>query len=460
MNPNTGDSDVMFYLSDPFFRRIASAPFRVELGRRRAATADCQRLTAAVSIAKATKNSPASKGMLVEQRFLPSNFGTRSDGSFIELRNGEAIDSLRGRPGTFVPIVDVQVDKCNAHELNAYSAFSQRYRSEWQVMDPVFATLNVLPVDEVKEQFDLSVHITPYARNEYLFLTQHLRSPTKSYYSVGPDELMGISTNLWHQSITYNAHLGLLDQEIDFSILAGNVVVDGVARHDLFANDRSFAAVSPADVQGLHALNGLVKSLQERKSIPVQEPVRPSTIDRSENNFSLLFLRSVLQPPEMIAHVGAIAFDGMLKLSARSKVSQNDKWAVYATDRKIHNRMRTDLVTQLADRPADIHAFVGDVNASRIAKYLNAHSYCASRVKSAKIASWLNLWGCGMNTDPSAFLLAVESSAQGKVVCHCPATGCSQRQARDPQLIGRAPHGSNLLWNLYRACHPISNTHF
>lgn len=410
-------SEVLFYLSDPFFRRIASAPFRIELGRRRAAAADCQRLMAASAIAKATGNGSPSTSSLVSKRFLPEDFGKRCDGSIIELHKKKAVDSLRGEYGTFLPVVDVQVDQCNAFEHNQYAAFSQRYRSEWRVMDPVLAALDFLPAEGEQERLDLEIHITPYARNEYRFLSQYLRSATTSFFSVGEAELMGISANLWNPSQTYDAHLGLLDQKVDFSISEGQVLVDGKATQDLFANDRSFAAVSPPDVEGLKALNGLVESLQNRKAVAVSEPHTPNIANRGLADAPFSILRSILQPEELIVQAGMVAIDGMLKLSAMSNVSQDGSWAIYATEPDMHDRLRNELVVRESIRPADIHAFVGDINQSHIVEYLHAYAYCAARQKSGRVATWLSFWSNGMHDEQTSFLNSVEQLVGGRLTC-------------------------------------------
>ncbi len=261
-NPKSADSKILFYLSDPFFQRLASAPFRIELGRRLAAEADCRRIEMAAVIATATGHPVSDNLPAFHAAVLPDGFGMRCDGSSVELRDGQAMDTLRGKLGTFIPVVDVDVESCNPSEQTLYRVFSSNYRSEWRMVDPVLATLDADPQGAHQERLNLSVHITPYARSEYTFLTQTLGAMTPAYLTAGKDQLMGVSANLEVQGQSYAALLGLQDSKLDFKIQKGQLLIEGSAKDNQFVNDRSYAVVTPPGTHGLLALNGLVQSLQ------------------------------------------------------------------------------------------------------------------------------------------------------------------------------------------------------
>lgn len=436
-NPNSENAKILFYLSDPFFRRLASAAFRIELGRRRAAEIDCRRIEIAALIAEATGHQVTDKASLLKTSVLPNGFGRRSDGSFVEIRNGEAYDSLRGKPGTFVPVVDVEVKNCNASELTAYSMFSAKYRQEWRVMDPVLASLDAVPLNANQERLKLSVHITPYARQEYAFLTQFLGAPTRTYLSVGTDELMGVSASLQQHGQTYGAHLGLLDSDLEFEIKRGKVIVDGKSSQNIFVNDSSFAVVTPSDTQGLLTLNGLMKSLQNRRPIEVPAPTPTPVVQwghssRQLNPFSIF--RSALYPEELLLRASITAIEGVAKASAMAGISQDERWAIYATDQQLHSRVRTNLVVRESAQPAEIHAVVKDVRTSAISPYLQAFTFCDARHESAKLAAWLNHWTVGLKTDPNGFRQTIEQASGGELVC--PVGGQWLLQNENSRLTG------------------------
>lgn len=434
-NRKSADSKILFYLSDPFFRRLTSAPFRIELGRRRAAENDCRRIEMAEMIARATGHAVSDKGSLVNVSVLPAGFGSRSDGSSVEIRNGSSYDTLRGKPGTFLPVVDVKVTHCNESERAAYHDFTERYRQEWRVMDPVLAGLDAFPLEAGHERLNLSVHITPYARQEYQFLSQFLGSTTQRYLSAGPNELMGVSASLQQRGTAYSAHLGLLDSDLDFVIDRGRVVVDGKPSDNIFVNDRSFAAVTPSDTQGLLTLNGLMKSLQQRKPIPVQVPPTasafPSVSDYKQSAPSSPFsmFRSVFEPQELLLRASITAIEGAFRASALADISQDDRWAMYAADPGLHEKVRENLIFREASQPAEIHAVVNEVKGSAIEPYLNAFKFSEARRESAKAAAWLNQWTNGLKTNPNRFLQAVEQGVSGQIVC--PLGGRWELQPKD-----------------------------
>ena len=80
-NPLLSQAGVTMYLSDPFFRRLTSPAFRIELGRRRESAKDCRKLEVTALVAKAFGHKVDSRQSLIASKFLPADFGLRPDGS-------------------------------------------------------------------------------------------------------------------------------------------------------------------------------------------------------------------------------------------------------------------------------------------------------------------------------------------------------------------------------------------
>lgn len=81
------------------------------------------------------------------------------------------VDSLRGAPGTFLPIADIAVTTATDQEVNAYAEFTQNYRRQWAAMDPVAVALHRHSGEDPRnEHVGLEIAITPYARDAYQFL--------------------------------------------------------------------------------------------------------------------------------------------------------------------------------------------------------------------------------------------------------------------------------------------------
>ncbi len=103
-------------------------------------------LTAARMMAEAEGLKINTINDLREAGFLAAGFGRRPDGSELTLVEGRPRDTLRGVPGTFRPIADLDVRLCTVSEANAYEQFRQDYRAEWPSMDPVLVSFGRNPI--------------------------------------------------------------------------------------------------------------------------------------------------------------------------------------------------------------------------------------------------------------------------------------------------------------------------
>jgi len=416
-NPKSAQSDITFYLSDPFFRRITSPAFRTELSRRRNAAKDCGKLEIAALVAKAIGHKADSRQSLVRGGFLPTEFGNQPDGSSVELVAGEAMDSMRGRVGSFIPVADVKVDKVNAYELAAYQKFSQRYREEWPVMDPVFATIQNEPLAGGFDRIHLDIHVTPYARKEYGFLANYLAEPTQTHAEIEGNELMGISAHLRGSSQRYLAHVGLYDALMPFQVRGGELQREGEHATDSLAQQQSFAAVTPASRDGLQLLAGLVKSLQTRDSnLPPQGGAASNAVPPiGLNPFALL--RGYLNPGSAIVGVLDVTIHGLQELSKLNAISEDEAWAIYGTRSELRSDIRKRLVQKQRSKPTQIHLHAGGIEQAAIAPYLHAYSYCVARQQSAANAVWLTRWTNGLRATPAGFRDSLEKAINGKLKC-------------------------------------------
>ncbi len=412
------NSGITLYLSDPFIRRIASPAFRIELGRRRASAEDCRQLEVAALVAKALGKRWDSKHSLVEENFLPENFGIRPDGSQVDLRSGGALDSMRGKAGTFIPVADVAVTRANQDEVSAYTKFSQRYRAEWPSMDPVLVSIASANIGENMDRVELKIHITPYARNEYSFLTQYLSQASPQHATLSHNELMGVSARLRTQAGNVLAYIGIRDTNIPGRIVQGELQrTDG--RSMSFATQQSFAAVSPSGIDGLQAISGLMRNLQNRKA--ETSPGNPLPTPLSIFNFNPYSMGRIPTSAELMILTGEHLVKGLLGITQLNSIYEDGQWSIYGGSAELRQEVRNSLVLQELDQPSQLLLQVRDVSRSEIAPYLNAFSFCQSRKQSAAIASWLNAWSSGLQTDPGTFRKDVEHALHGEL--HCPLGG-------------------------------------
>jgi hypothetical protein len=416
-NPEANQSEVTIYLPDPFFRRITSPSFRIELNRRRLAARECRQLEIAALLSKSFGYKADSRQSLIDGNFLPADFGLRPDGGSVELVSGEAMDSLRGRVGTFVPVADMQATKANEIELNAYHRFSMRYQQEWPAMDPVLACLRHERLADQVERVYLSIHVTPYARKQYAFLSNYLAEPSATHIGIHSGELVGVSASLRNHSKRFLAHFGICDTTVPFQIRHGELIRDREESSGTFVQQRSFAAVTPAGNEGLQLLSGLIKSLQNRHSeLPPQKTVASVASTARELN-PFLLLHRIYSPADSLIRMTELAIHGLIDVTKINSIYEDATWSIYGSHLDLRQEVRHGLVQEQLSRPTQMCLHAGGLERAAIASYLHAYSYCVARQQSAANAAWLNRWTTGLRAQPKTFRASLEQALQANLRC-------------------------------------------
>ena len=161
-----GDA-VFAYLSAAFFRNLPSPAYRIETQRRMQALADLELVQLAVLDA-ATEGKPGgSIATLVAGGYLPAGFGKRPDGSCTLLSGGEAIDSVRGHRGRFLPVPDVPLTAVSPSEQAGYARFAEIYQSHWGRLDPVLVGLRRHSEALGLERIEVDARMTPVDKRNF-----------------------------------------------------------------------------------------------------------------------------------------------------------------------------------------------------------------------------------------------------------------------------------------------------
>lgn len=415
-SPEARESDIKIYLSDPFFRRLTSPASRVEWERRRISALDCRQLEVSALIAKALGYPSDSVAALIQGKFLPSDFGTLADGSNIRMVSGSAVDSVRGRPGTFIPAADRVPDLVNMDEAAAYARFTTRYRREWMAMDPVLVSIRRGSVDRSMERVHLDIHVSPYARQAYAFLTNYLASPSSTHIAFDSKSLVGVSATLRNRVGNTLAYFGLCDDTIPFRIEHGVLIREGKSSKWSLVDKRSFAAVTPAGIEGLQLLSRLVEGLQTRDSSMGSQAPAPTNPGRSAQSRSVRALSNWMNPIGLLFQIGDELFISLVDLSKASSIYHDLRWSIYASNKEVRMEAKEHLTTQETN-PTQIHLHAGGVEQSLAAPYLHAFSYCEARQKSAACAVWLTRWMNGLHCNPQTFRTSLEQALCARIVC-------------------------------------------
>jgi hypothetical protein len=163
--PQAREDTIFLYLPTAFFENMAGPKYRVELDRRLRSIGEMRSLQMARLAAKAEGQEARTVEELIAADLLPAGFGQHSDGSQITEAGEEWRDSLRGQPGSLVPVADLKVDKITGAEAQRYASFRRTIDSEVGRFAPVVAALKRQQSPKGKEwdRITADVRLAPYS---------------------------------------------------------------------------------------------------------------------------------------------------------------------------------------------------------------------------------------------------------------------------------------------------------
>jgi len=222
--PVSRNDTVFVYLSDAFFRNFTSPAYRIELVRRLEALSDLETTQLARLAAIAEGKPSATIENLVAGGFLPEGFGVRPDGTRTLLEGGEVRDSLRGRPGTFMPIPDVEVAKVSPSEAESYRQFADYYQAKWHRLDPIVAGVKRHDLSGSQQRVVIDARMTPLARRKYELLTKSIGEADAKRLAPIPDDAAAMELLVPGQRIfaglrNFNRPMDLADRLLPYQLL-------------------------------------------------------------------------------------------------------------------------------------------------------------------------------------------------------------------------------------------------
>ncbi len=316
---------VFVYLSSGFFRNFISLPYRVEMARQLKAQADIELVQMALLASAAERKPGDSIEQLASGEFLPPGFGPRGDGSQTLLADGEAKDSLRGEPGRFVPIPDMEVASVTPSEVAAYRRFADFYASHWERLNPILVGIQRKSLPGDREQVTLDARVSPLARKQYDFLSQF----------IGPADQRRLEP----------------------------IPGDAVALELILPRQRIFAglqAVGPA----MEVVRGEALPLGRLRNLVV------GYVGTTGELGPLGFLGRRLAPPDPA---------GYSRGEAGLWTRRADEFLVFSFQRELLEMVTSRLKFVPAERPAQVRLRVADLSESKIASFANTWGYQRSR---------------------------------------------------------------------------------
>lgn len=378
------DDATLLYLSDPFIRLLVSPAYRVEMTRRMQADADLE-LVALARLAAASEQAPAGTiEELVQGGFLPTKFPSRPDGSHVLLRDGDAQDSLRGARRTFLPVLDVKVDRITKSEADGYRKFAIAYRRLYTRMDPVVAWIRQAANPAGSASLIVDSAVTPFTQQNLGAVANVFGPAERKQLAPIEDAILFAEANIafWGPSHVF---AGLLDHPV-------------------------------------------VATLHEGELIQPDWQSTPRPVFLGERGHTLRDL--VLNSYREIEDLG----DGFFKLKQSGPEPihfgwRREDWSLVGGELGALRRIAPQLKLVEADRPAQVRVHVGDLARSRIAPVVQAYFFLQDRTASQSNARLLETLHEQLHVDNATALATAEDLLAAKLVCPL---GGTYEHARPP----------------------------
>lgn len=123
--PPEREDSLFAFVSERFWQNLGSVKYVVENSRRMRSTRESDLLELARYAAQTEMQPAASTDELIATGILPAEFATRHDGSTLQAKDGELLDSRRGGFGYFVPIADMEVEDITPAEAAHYQRIAR-----------------------------------------------------------------------------------------------------------------------------------------------------------------------------------------------------------------------------------------------------------------------------------------------------------------------------------------------
>ena len=403
------NTPIWIYLSDPFFRKLTSPQYRIEMRRRARALAELKQLRLAGLVAASEGNSVDSLRILMDEEYVPAGFAQRPDGSQPILVGDDAIDSLRGRAGTFLPIPDMTIAKATRSEVADYADFTNGYRRQWRATDPVIVSMSSSPAGRAdREKVSLGILVTPYARERYDALARYLAPASATRIARLPNDALSMEAGLRDRGQQYQVHVGLQDSEVPYVIREGAIERKAAFESTTYFRRNSYAVVNPSGTDGLRLLSRFTRSLEYGEfDVPSADRPRP---------------RATGDPEMRVAYAAggllATTMAGFLEsLFVGLSIEDREAWTVMGRGAQIRESVLSRLSLEQVAIPAQMRLRMVDVNETAVAPYINGFTYLESRKVSAANAQLLNLLNQQLNVQPPVAQSEAERLLRARLVC-------------------------------------------
>ncbi|MFP6602388.1 MAG: hypothetical protein VB862_07665 [Pirellulaceae bacterium] len=373
--PASRQDTVFVYFSSFFLQGLISPRYQVETARRLRAATDLELVQLAKLAAITEDVAGQTIDELIQQGLLPVHFARRADRSQPITQNGRPVDSLRGAPGTFLPIPDVPISAITAEEEVACQQTINHYLKHWKQMDPVMIGMKRYALDKKGlERVVIDARIAMVDESKYGWLVSSLGPPTKFQISEPAGNVISVQASL-----------------------RGGLLFPDVPPHTMFLGIRD--SVPPTDLK----LDGLFKTWSVLRTTPgyLGAWPQPGFLDR-------LPLGLAGQPD---IH-GFSQFPlGLWRKQTLHGVS------IVGFDRNLLAEVAPQLNVAPTDNTAQLRIHVGDLSQAKFANWINALNYARARQTSTGNIRLLHLLTQQFGVPRQEAMGVAEKLLQAQLAC-------------------------------------------
>lgn len=194
--PLSRDDTVFIFMPSKLLHNLLGPHYQIEIARRNRSITDMQMVELAVLAAQNEGFDVSRLENLVDNGFLPEQFGRRPDGSQLSRIENFWVDSIRGRRGFFVPIPDVELAGVTQREIDDYALRRQFLTENLSQLDPMFIGLKRFQYDNNIERIAYDAHIAPFGQEKYGWLFSMLGEPLTEQVKGSPNDIISFQTSL------------------------------------------------------------------------------------------------------------------------------------------------------------------------------------------------------------------------------------------------------------------------
>ncbi|MFK8111072.1 MAG: hypothetical protein AB8B91_02660 [Rubripirellula sp.] len=215
--PLSRDDTIFAYFSPEMLQGLLSPQYLIELRRRMQSEADISlvhlaRLAAKKHLAGSEAMAPSEIEPLVEEGFLPEQFGQRPDGSGVIALGEDVLDTRRGARGSFLPIPDRLIENVTPDEARWYEKIAIAYESQFSSLDPIAIGLHRESIassedGEAMERLSIHAEIAPWQPENYGWWAKQLGPPTRVKIRHAPDDLVSVQAHVASDTLGPPTHL-------------------------------------------------------------------------------------------------------------------------------------------------------------------------------------------------------------------------------------------------------------